>query len=167
MTLHPLLEQCPSHETVLVIKLQPGMLAAGGNSGGFGSRRLDSVECYDLTQNQWREIESMTKRRSDTGITVIGHRIYVVGGFSGTSVYSCCEVFQGEGNGWLQIKPMSTPRSGVSAVGMGGKLYVVGGWNGNERLRSGEVYDPKKGKWKCRTLTKNYRTSLRTIGNSY
>ena len=43
---------------------------------------------------------------------------------------------------------MSTPRSGVSAVGMGGQLYVVGGRNGNERLRSGEVYDPKKGKWK-------------------
>ena len=85
----------------------------------------------------------MRKKRSDFGAAVVGGKIYVVGGFDGTTPTNTAEMFCPISRKWTSLPSMRLPRSGVKAVAINGLLYVVGGWDGRQRLSSGEVFNPE------------------------
>ena len=117
------------------------ILVAGGRTDD--SQRVNSVELYNVSENQWYEAPPMNRRRSDAGVANVNGKIFVVGGFDGLNVHDSVEFLDLKKRRWIQVKAMSTKRSGVKAVGLEGKLFVVGGWDGRSRLSTGEVYDGK------------------------
>jgi len=58
-----------------------GKLYAVGGSDGTHS--LTSTEVYDAESQSWTPGPSMTTPRANVGVSVIGNRLYAVGGFSG------------------------------------------------------------------------------------
>lgn len=145
-----------------VAKIDKNIYAVGGNTG---SRRLRTVERYDISKNQWFDCGEMREVRSDAGIAVLNGLIYVIGGFNGHAQHSSVEIFDPEEGTWTMGEPLRKKRSGVKATVMDGKLYVVGGWSGGaDRLRCGEVFNPKTGKWtklpKMNVPRSNYSLSV-------
>lgn len=45
-----------SENTLFVLNIGEGSLAAGGRGGGFGERKVTSVSCYELKANTWSRV---------------------------------------------------------------------------------------------------------------
>jgi len=119
--------------------------AIGGKNNQ--NQRLNSVEMYSISRNQWYMVRPMNKIRSDAGAATLKGNIYAVGGFDGVAPTNTVEMFSPNTGKWTLIKSMKTARSGVKVVAVDGLLYVVGGWDGTKRLTSGEVYNPETKEW--------------------
>jgi len=65
----------------------------------------------------------------------------VVGGFTGSSVNSSTEIFDGLTGEWKDGPSLSVPRSGCKVVVLGTRAYVIGGYDGQNRLSSVESID--------------------------
>ena len=121
------------------------LYAMGGNNQ---DARLNSVEVYNLEENQWYPVPAMKRTRSDAAVTVCMGKIYVLGGFDGFNPTNSVDVYNSLGNKWRSLnKPMNVNRSGVKAVSIGDKIYVVGGWDGQKRLKSCEVFNVTDKTW--------------------
>ena len=57
------------------------LLGGIGGKGGTYERRLDTVECLDLTvpKGKWKLLASMSTSRSSHTVEVLDGKIYVVG----------------------------------------------------------------------------------------
>lgn len=62
-----------------VVELNGLIYAMGGFNGEI---RMNSVERYDPTTNQWSLIESMNYVRSDAHACVVDNKIYIIGSFN-------------------------------------------------------------------------------------
>lgn len=62
-----------------VVELNGLIYAMGGFNGEI---RMNSVERYDPTTNQWSLIESMNYVRSDAHASVVDNKIYIIGSFN-------------------------------------------------------------------------------------
>lgn len=74
-----LLQISPMHSRrcyVSVVEMNGFIYALGGFNGEI---RLNSVERYDPTTNQWTLIESMNYVRSDAHACVLNNKIYIIG----------------------------------------------------------------------------------------
>jgi kelch-like protein 19 len=76
----------------------------------------------------------------------LGQKIYVVGGFNGTSQLSSVERFDTEKNVWDEVAPIKIARSALSLTVLDGKLYAMGGYDG-QFSNLVEVYNPDENKW--------------------
>merc|ERR1719203_1934684 len=54
--------------------------------GAQNNQALDTVECYDPEACQWSQLPPMPTPRSDLAATVIGGKLYVMGGYDGLLV---------------------------------------------------------------------------------
>ena len=120
------------------------LYCAGGHDG---LTIFASVESYDSTLRQWRQISPMITRRCRLGLTVLNNRIFACGGYDGSSFLSSVEYYDSYNNMWIQVASMTQRRSRVSSVTLGGKIFAVGGYNGTANLSTIETYDPWTNEW--------------------
>ena len=122
---------------------------------------------YDPANDTWKALAPMPTARGAAAATVVGDKIYVVGG--GTlaagakepyldfttkqNVLSTVEEYDIKTNTWRQRTPMPTPRNHVAIGGVNGKIYVIGGRVGSVYISMGsdvslvEVYDVASNSW--------------------
>ena len=119
-----------------------GKLYAIGSS--HGSRDILVME-YDPASNVWTSKESHKTVAADYALTVINHKIYIVGGYD--------DVYQGDylkrvyeydpaADCWTEKTSMPTARNCLSAVTINGSMYVMGGKNGTGTLNLVERFTP-------------------------
>ena len=82
--------------------------------------------------------------------SIVGDRLYVVGGFTAVSNKPTDEVqaYDLRTHQWSMAVPLPAPRGGHVAVVLDGKIHVLGGGNSVSTLANHSQYDPSKDTWK-------------------
>lgn len=113
----------------------------GGRGEDLSS--LDSVECLGLGAGGspcWERAPPMAWPRAAAASAVVGRRIFVCGGWDGTSALSSVEAFSADTVAWESAPPMSVKRVGATAAAAHGLICVFGG-NASGQLLSAEILD--------------------------
>lgn len=126
-----------------------------GGRGGTYERRLDSVECLDLSQTKakWKMMSSMSTARSSHTVEVLDGNIYVVGGGDGKEWLCTSEVYSPIKNKWSLISDLKTKRWKCGLCVLNGYLYAIGGMDSPQAgfwgspLKSVERYFPATDEW--------------------
>jgi hypothetical protein len=142
----------------------------GGESGTpWQSTYLDDVLCLDTLTNTWSNIASIPTPRKFAAASVLGNKIYLVGGTDQQNEQlSTNEVFNLDTGTWSQLPDMPTYRSHLALSSFDGKIYAIGGVNpliSEENLRTVEFYDPLSASWEtgpsmCEPRNSNCATVL-------
>lgn len=66
--------------------------------------------------NQWTTISSMNTPRAWPGVAVFDGRVYVIGGFDGSSRLRSVEVYDFDSDRWTFISNMIVSRAGCGAA---------------------------------------------------
>jgi len=121
--------------------LQDGIYVVGGYDG---KHELASVLRYDpagegTKAGPWSPRASLNQPRGGLGATVIGTRLYVVGGGWVTPL-AYNEQYDARVDAWSRIAtPIVGPWRNIGVAGLDNKAYAVGGWSGSY-LTSNESY---------------------------
>ena len=125
------------------------ILLIGGLGKPFSDRTvLRDVSAYDPKTDVWVPGTPMPIARTRVGGAVVGDRLYVTGGFTGSSFASSrVYIYDGSEDAW-ERGPMPTRRAGHAVVAVGGLVYAIGGGNNQVgQLNTSEVYDPVTEEW--------------------
>ena len=116
----------------------------GGFSSPESTDRLKACEKLDTLQSpmNWERVAPMESGRADAGAVVVGGKVMVVGGFSGTDFLSSVEIYNPSDNTWQSGPSLPAPRSGMGVAALDGTVYVAGGNRGTGRLCSVERLAP-------------------------
>lgn len=93
-----------------VASLNGKLYAAGGYDG---SVFLKTVECYDPTTNEWKQVKPMNVKRSRVALVSTYGKIYAIGGYDGAANLSSVEVYDPEQDTWTFVKSMCAHEGGV------------------------------------------------------
>lgn len=85
----------------------------------------------DVVENSWKDVASMSVRRSDAKACVVGGAIYIAGGFDGEHILQTAERFDPREGKWSAIAKMPTFRSGVAVTNFCDTVWAIGGFDGN------------------------------------
>lgn len=122
---------------------------------------------YDPANDSWKALAPMPTKRGAAAATVVGDKIYVVGGATlvpnakepyldfttPQRVLGTIEEYDPKTNTWRERAPMPTPRNHVALGAVNGKLYVIGGRVGAAFISLAsdislvEVYDVAMDTW--------------------
>ena len=130
----------------------------GGSAANREEWRLDIVDVYDPATDTWAKAKSMNHARSGAAISVVGGKIYAMGGTGWPQIpnhpgpfLSSIEMFDPKTNRWTEKTEMPAPKSGHTASVINGKIYVIGGgFRGNGLymyLSTVEIYHPETDRW--------------------
>ena len=116
----------------------------GGKSSPNSPDRLKACEKLDTLQSpmNWERVAPMESGRADAGAVVVGGKVMVVGGFTGTDFLSSVEIYNPSDNTWQSGPSLPAPRSGMGVAALDGTVYVAGGIRGQGRLCSVERLAP-------------------------
>ncbi|KAI5704377.1 hypothetical protein M8J76_013621 [Diaphorina citri] len=150
----------------LGIAMLDGFVYAVG--GWDGSCRLDSVERYDPTKNEWSYIEPM--KLAVTSPAVVAHEgmLYVTGGAileDGDGIEQV-QRYNPKVNQWQDLAPMLIPRSGAAICALDSCIYVLGGWHAStENTNRVECYHIAENTWEYKSpmKEKRYRPGIAVI----
>lgn len=141
----------------------PGIGVAGGNLGSVfvvggsdgtaphSGAPLSVNEAFDVAAGVWVPRASMPIPMMDIYSTTYfpaTGRIYVIGGFDGTSVSTTVQIYDPVSDAWTLGAPMPTPRSNLISGICGERIYAIGGFDdflGN--LNVNQSYDPFTNSW--------------------
>ena len=110
------------------------VVVAGGSIwalGGTGPRGAPVLGVERFDGQQWR-VETqlpVAGGLNATAAATLGSRIYVLGGFEGTSNTPTgrVHVYDLRTRAWSEAAPLPAPRGGHAAVVLGGRIHVLGG----------------------------------------
>ncbi len=106
------------------------LFAIGGWCSGDA---ISTVEMFDplSSNNEWKIVASMSKRRCGVGVGVLNQQVYAVGGHDGISYLNSVERFCPISNKWYSdIASTSNCRTSVGVCCLDGSLYAIGGQDG-------------------------------------
>ena len=129
-----------------VVSTGDAIYAIGGT--GEGGRPVLDVERFDGTA--WRDETRLPGDGLNApAATVIGRRIYVIGGFKTTTNVPSANVlvYDVDGHTWTSAAPLAEPRGGHAAAVLDGKIHVIGGGNSQTTLANHSEYDPAANRW--------------------
>jgi N-acetylneuraminic acid mutarotase len=145
--------------------------------GGFGEdgTTTNAVERYDIRQRRWRRVRPMPDELNHTVAVAHRGRLYVSGGYASESSLALPSLtllrYNPERNRWTRLAPAPTPRAAHAAAVIGNRLYVAGGANESGSLRSLEIYDFAKNRWRSgpdfRGPARNHTTGVASGGRFY
>ena len=96
------------------------LFAVGGWCSGDA---ISSVEMFDPSNNEWKIVTPMSKRRCGVGVAVLNQKIYAIGGHDGQSYLNSVERYDPLNNQWyLDIAPTSSCRTSVGVAVLGSFL---------------------------------------------
>ena len=129
---------------------------------------VDNAWEYDPAADSWKALAPMPTKRGSPVASVVGDKIYVIGGATTppgskeTVVHparphvsvGAVEEYDPASNTWRPRSSMPTPRNHATAGAVNGKIYVIGGRVGGAFITSGssnvdvvEEYDPATDAW--------------------
>lgn len=98
--------------------------------GCIRSGRLNDLHAFDTDTGVWRKIPTCDNilGRGGAGLTSVGTKLFVVGGFAGREMGDVHE-FDTELSEWRQIEatPPLPPRSVCGVASLGSRIVVIGG----------------------------------------
>ncbi len=102
----------------------------------------------------WSTLASLPVPRTDHAVVVLGGIVYVLGGFSGSTL-ARVDAFDPATNVWTRKADMPTARRSFAAGAINGKIYVSAGMsytdpNGITYITTTEEYDPATDTWTTR-----------------
>jgi len=82
--------------------------------------------------------------------SIVGHRLYVVGGFTAVTNVPTAEVqvYDLQRRQWTMASPLPNPRGGHAAVVLNAKIHIFGGGNSVSTIADHSEYDPIKNTWR-------------------
>ncbi|HEU4473947.1 MAG TPA: kelch repeat-containing protein [Gemmatimonadales bacterium] len=138
----------------------------GGFGPGAGRRPSAPREMfvYDPSTDRWSAGGEIPEGVNHAGFAAVGGRLYIVGGFRGTtfSPTGAVRVYDPATRGWQDGTPMLTPRGALAVAVLDGRIHAIGGnaasgaglqpheHGAPERDNSvgtHEAYDPVAGTW--------------------
>jgi N-acetylneuraminic acid mutarotase len=114
----------------------------------LGGPSTSAVDRFD--GKRWRRETTLPGGKLNAPAAVsLGGKIYVIGGFSGSSnaPVSTVRVYDTASRRWTKAPPLPAPRGGHAAVVLDGKIHVIGGGNSESTIADHSVYDPATGAW--------------------
>lgn len=127
------------------------MVAGGGyiDSTTHDLIYLTNAEIYDITNDKWEIVDSMSlPRESHTATLLQDGRVLVTGGFNKNLGTNECEIYDPITNSWTMVEPMLENRWYHSAILLkNGNVFVSGGNPIYPWLKSCEVYDVNENRW--------------------
>jgi N-acetylneuraminic acid mutarotase len=107
------------------------------------------VEVFDGTE--WKTETTLPGQGLNaTTASIVGHRLYVAGGFRVVSNVPTDEVqvYDLQTHQWSMASPLPNPRGGHVAVVLDNKIHLLGGGNSVSTLADHSVYDPATNTWR-------------------
>jgi len=108
-----------------------------------GATLTGMMEIYDPGSNTWSTGTSMPTARRHAGAAELNGKVYVCGGFTGTSILNTVEVFDIAGSSWSTVAPMPGALFQCVAAALNGKIYV-------NFISTTYEYDPIANTWVTR-----------------
>jgi N-acetylneuraminic acid mutarotase len=107
---------------------------------------------YDPARNRWRELAPPPTKRGAIAAGVIGHELYVAGGWNTSSGdQSRLEIYNFKTRRWRRGPDMQFPRNHIVGTVAGGMFYAIGGHTDlfidREVFPYVERYDPATERW--------------------
>jgi len=75
---------------------------------------LNSVECYDITLDEWTVVAEMSVCRSDVSVGVLDNVIYAVGGQNYQGYLKSVEAYKLSDGYWISVADMHENRAFAS-----------------------------------------------------
>ncbi len=135
-----------------------GMAAQNAKGEAQDLWSSETTSSFDLQKNAWTELPKFDKRRSSHDSVVIGHTLYVVGGWSlGGGKIAALEPFWhntyltldlSQPDAAWQSHPQPFERRALATMVIGKKLYAIGGMNSDEKpVTNVDILDTETGEW--------------------
>ena len=153
------LKNMPTHRGILACAaIDEKIYVMGGIQGTNGYldyTGLKTTEMYNTSNDTWTKMaDSPTSRWGPSAIAANG-KIYLIGGKSGSIVYSTVNVYDPVTNSWSTIrKNMPTARYELTTCLLKDKIYAIGGWRSSSSgpiYDKVEVFDPINEEWITKT----------------
>lgn len=128
-----------------------------------GTIYLTSVEFYDPIHSVWTEVAAMKYPRSFAAATVMGDKLYAIGGETTSTCYKSVECYNPSSNAWSSLPDMHIARSGAGACSLDNKLYVVGGQDRTIHHSTMECYDPATNNWRLCSNMRHARSGVAAV----
>ncbi|EDW39735.1 GL15763 [Drosophila persimilis] len=128
--------------------------------GGQAPKAIRAVEWYDLRDEKWYQAAEMPNRRCRSGLSVLGDKVYAVGGFNGALRVRTVDVYDPATDHWASCCNMEARRSTLGVAVLNGCIFAVGGFDGTTGLSSAEMYDPKTDIWRFIASMSTRRSSV-------
>jgi DNA-binding CsgD family transcriptional regulator len=94
----------------------------------------------------WELVTRLPEATAFFGAALVGHDLYVVGGYDGQRESDAANVYSLQSGAWSELPRLASPRGGLSLVYDGLALFALGGgWT--RPLDTLERYDPSVGVW--------------------
>jgi N-acetylneuraminic acid mutarotase len=138
-----------------------GLQSSGGKGDiGFRASALPSalptgIEEYNPVTDTWANKAPKPTGVSNISAGVVNNKIYVVGGWNGSSCTSVVEAYDPATNTWATVASLPSGLCGVAAAGVNDKLYAIGGGTtSGTAVPTCSVYDPPSNSWSsCAAMT--------------
>jgi N-acetylneuraminic acid mutarotase len=141
----PMLQARAAHAVVE----SEGMVYALAGTGATGRPVLE-VERFDGAA--WTQVTTIpeTGGLNAPAAAALDGRIYLIGGFTGTSNLPTgrVSVYHVAAGIWTEAAPLPRPRGGHAAVVRAGLVHVFGGGDDQQTLADHSVYDPVTDTWR-------------------
>ncbi|XP_063227513.1 kelch-like protein 5 [Bacillus rossius redtenbacheri] len=95
------------------------LYALGGHdapASNPSASRFDCVERYDPKTDAWTKVACMGVGRDGVGVSLLGDRLFAVGGYDGQQYLRLVEAYDAQSNDWHQVAPLNTGRAGACVV---------------------------------------------------
>jgi N-acetylneuraminic acid mutarotase len=123
--------------------------------GGFEKRSgltTKAAERYDIRANSWKRIRSMPVGLNHATAAAYRGRLYVHGGYTDrrnlSSATARLFVYDPRRDHWSRLPNSRVPRAAHALAVVGNRLYAAGGKNDRGDMRSLEVYDFARRRWR-------------------
>jgi hypothetical protein len=119
---------------------------------------LGVVEEYNPATDSWTRKAFMPVPLSNVAAGVIAGKIYVPGGWDGSTDYTIVQVYNPAADSWTTVAPLPVGLTGPAVAVVDGKLYAIGGKTGSTYQNSCYRYDPATNSWTQRASMNNARS---------
>ena len=129
-----------------VVAAGDALIAVGGT--GTGGRPVLEVERFD--GRRWLAETTLPGNGLNApAAAVLGHRVFVIGGFDMASNVPTdgVAVYDLDTHAWGVSAPLPAPRGGHAAAVLDGRIHVIGGGNSVSTIADHSVWDPALGRW--------------------
>ncbi|MFI1094777.1 carboxypeptidase regulatory-like domain-containing protein [Streptomyces sp. NPDC020917] len=135
-----------------VAREAPQAAAYAGRIYVFGGWQGDGTpaartEIYDPLTGTWSAGSDNPKPYAGAAASVVGGRIYLVGGCAQTCGTTDVEVYDPASDSWSSGAAYPEPTAWLGCGGIAGKLYCAGGLSGTSASRHAYGYDPRSRNW--------------------
>jgi DNA-binding CsgD family transcriptional regulator len=132
---------------------------------------IAALEVYDPQADTWSDAAPLPAPRAAYALTVQDGKLYLFGGWDGTSYRAETYAYDPRSNTWAALTSMPERRGFMAAGSLQGLIYVVGGYDGEQELSTTEAYDPtgegsKTGPWSVKAPLNEARAGLGLVSLS-